>query len=203
MNYLNKIIKFVTIIIVLTLSLPLLTIISLLTLIDSGLPIIHKREVIGLNGSKFTFYKYRTMVQNANEVLKQWKSENNKLYEEYKEHTKLKNDPRVTKTGKFLRKSSLDELPQLINVLKGQMNLIGPRPITYIESTLIDNEKLKIRNSVRPGITGLWQVNGRQETTFKQRIDLDIVYVKKRSILFDFKILLKTIPIVFRGKGAF
>ena len=132
--------------------------------------------------------KFRTMLLNTPEVA-----------------TDLLDRPEIhlTPIGGVLRHYSLDELPQLINVLKGQMNLIGPRPITYIESTLIDNEKLKIRNSVRPGITGLWQVNGRQDTTFTQRIDLDIEYVKKRSILFDFKILLKTIPIVFRGKGAF
>jgi len=203
MRIINKLIKFISILIILIIALPILIIIFIIIFIGNGMPIIHKREVLGLGGKIFQFYKFRTMVKNADEILDKWQQKNSDIYKLYEKNTKLISDPRVTSFGRILRKTSLDELPQLINVLKGEMNLVGPRPITIRETKHIDKEKLEIRNSIRPGITGLWQVNGRQNTTFQERIVLDIEYINNRSLLLDLKIILRTLPIIIRGKGAF
>ena len=143
-------------------------------------------------------YKFRTMVPNAEELIKEFTQQQMK---EFKENFKLENDPRITKVGKFIRNTSIDEFPQFINVLKGQMSLVGPRP--YLPREIKDmqesfNEIIK----VKPGLTGLWQVNGRSETTFEDRLRIDKEYVQKRGLKLDTKIFIWTIGKVFIKEGA-
>lgn len=167
---------------------------------DNG-PIFYTKERIGKDGKLFKMYKFRTMVVNADELLYEYLNSDEKIREEYTKYKKLRNDPRVTKIGHFLRKTSLDEFPQFINVLKGEMSLVGPRP--YLERELPDiglyyNYIIKSK----PGITGLWQVSGRSETTFKDRLDLDVEYYKNNSCKEDVKILFKTVEQTVMRKGA-
>jgi len=163
---------------------------------------------IGKNGKIFYHYKFRSMMVNAYELLKT-DPKFRRLYDEYKRTSfKLHKDPRVTKIGKFIRKYSIDEMPQLVNVLKGEMSIVGPRP--YFTDELEEQQRkyphakklVKEMLSVRPGITGFWQVSGRSEVNFDKRIEMDAYYAKKRSILFDFLILLKTPWAMISGKGA-
>ncbi len=157
---------------------------------------------IGKNGKKIYIYKYRTMIIGAEEILEKILNENLELKEEYEKNKKLKNDPRITGIGNFLRKTSLDEFPQFINVLKGEMSVIGPRP--YLEREKNDmgiyyNNIIKLK----PGITGLWQVCGRSETTFEERLSMDKEYLLTYSFFVDIKILLKTLSVVVFRKGAY
>lgn len=182
---------------------PALCIIALAVYLESRWPLLHSRRVMGLYGSIFFFYKFRTMIVKADQVLKEWKTEENGLFEKYIENVKLLNDPRITSVGCFLRRWSLDELPHIINVIKGEMNLIGLRPIIEEESLKCKTSDLINKLSVKPGITGYWQVNGRQETTYEERIEADLYYVHNRSIWLDSKILLQTVPSVLSGRGAY
>lgn len=163
---------------------------------------------VGEGGDSFRMYKFRSMVANAHEMLTS-DPKYKKLLEEYKKGGyKLKHDPRITPVGRFIRKYSLDELPQFVNVLKGDMSVVGPR--AYYEDELRDQQKkyphtreaVKIVLSVKPGITGVWQVSGRSQINFDKRIQLDAHYAKKRSIVYDLLILLKTPSAMFSGKGA-
>lgn len=139
---------------------------------------------------------------DAEKKLKKILETNPQAYNEWTERKKLKNDPRITKIGKFLRKTSLDELPQFINVVKGDMSIVGPRP--YLPSELKDMKNFsEIILSIPPGITGLWQVNGRSNTTFQERVQLDCQYVNNFSPVLDVKIILKTIKVVLKGEGAY
>lgn len=164
---------------------------------DSPGPTFYKRRLIGYRGKPFTAYKFRTMVSNAHEQLL---SDPN-LLNEYRENLKLANDPRITRSGRFLRKSSLDELPQLINVLRGDMSLVGPRMLGDVELERYGPDRDTVL-SCRPGITGLWQVSGRHKTSFERRRELDVEYVRGWSFWLDIKILAKTLPVVLRGTGA-
>ena len=163
---------------------------------------------VGKNGKLFKLYKFRSMIINAHKLLRS-DPQFEKLYKEYKrESYKLKDDPRVTKVGRSIRKHSIDEIPQLLNVLRGQMSLVGPRP--YYPDELRDQQKkypgterlVKIVLSVRPGITGSWQVSGRSEVNFDKRIQMDAEYVARRKILDDILILLKSPWAMISGKGA-
>ncbi|WP_437832352.1 sugar transferase [Niallia taxi] len=164
-------------------------------------PIFFKQVRIGKNGNKFHIYKFRSMVVNAEEKLKS----DNKLYQKYLDNSyKLEpeEDPRITKVGRFLRATSIDEIPQLINVLKGEMSLVGPRPI--VEEELVEyGKRTREFLSVKPGITGYWQVSGRSDIDYPERVDVELYYVNKASFLFDIKILLKTVSIVILRKGAY
>lgn len=167
---------------------------------DNG-PVFFKQERIGKDGEFFKFYKYRSMVVDADDKLSKYLAENEEAREEYKKYKKLKKDPRITKVGKFIRKTSIDEFPQFINVLKGQMSLVGPRP--YLPREINDmgesfNEIIK----VKPGLTGLWQVNGRSDTTFDDRLRIDKEYVQKKGMKLDTKIFIWTIGKVFIKEGA-
>lgn len=167
---------------------------------DNG-PVFFKQERIGKDGEFFKLYKYRSMIVEADDKLSKYLAENEDAREEYKKYKKLKNDPRITKVGKFIRNTSIDEFPQFINVLKGQMTLVGPRP--YLPREINDmgesfNEIIK----VKPGLTGLWQVNGRSETTFEDRLRIDKEYVQKRGMKLDTKIFIWTIGKVFIKEGA-
>lgn len=157
---------------------------------------------IGKHGRTFQCYKFRTMVMNADQVLSAHLANNLEAREEWSRDQKLRNDPRVTAIGGFLRRTSLDELPQLINVLKGDMALVGPRPVVHEELERY-GEALRDYLSVRPGVTGLWQVSGRNDTGYAQRVMLDAWYVRNRSVWVDLKILLRTLAVPFGGRGAY
>lgn len=163
--------------------------------------IIFKQTRMGKNGKKFNIYKFRSMRENADNLLRQDKQ----MYKKYIEcgyKLEAEEDPRITKLGAFLRKTSVDELPQFINVIKGDMSLVGPRPI--IEDELCEyKEKKSLFLNMKPGITGIWQTSGRSNVTYPERVDLELSYLGNRSILFDFKIILLTALKVFMREGAF
>lgn len=165
-------------------------------------PVFYKQLRIGKNGKYFTLYKFRTMIVGADEFLKQYLEENALAKEEFNKNQKLKNDPRVTKLGKFLRKTNLDEWPQFINVLKGDMSLIGPRPIVDREVPLF-KDKMDIVHSVKPGISGYWTVNRKKDTTYSERVDMEDFYVKNYSLKLDAKILFRTILSLIRKNKEF
>lgn len=173
-------------------------IIGLIVVCTSKGPMIYKSERIGRNGKKFICYKFRSMCENAedhlNELLDQNEIEGGVTF-------KMKNDPRITKFGYFLRKTSLDELPQLINILKGDMSVIGPRPCTPREKELYGPRE-NLRLMAPQGLTGEWQAKGRSDTTFDQMINMDIEYLKKRSLWYDFKLIFVTIGSLLKGRGA-
>lgn len=164
-------------------------------------PVFYTQKRIGENGKIIKIIKYRSMVIGAEEKLKEYLENNEEARKEYKIYKKLKNDPRITKIGKFLRKTSLDEMPQLLNLLTGEMSLIGPRP--YLPSEREDmGEYYKIIIKSKPGITGLWKISGRSNTTFDERLDYDVKYYKDYSLKTDFKILYKTFENVIKKEGA-
>jgi len=180
---------------------PIMLIVILLIRIDSKGPAIFTQDRIGKDGKTIKIYKFRTMVMNAEEELKRLLETDPKIREEYTVYKKITNDPRLTKIGGFLRKASIDELPQILNILKGEMSLIGPRP--YLHRELPDMEGYeKYITAFRPGLTGMWQVNGRNETTFQERLEFDQEYYQKFSVKLDTKIFFKTIQAVFKKDGA-
>ena len=167
---------------------------------DNG-PIFYSQNRIGKNGKIFKMYKFRSMVMGADEKLEEYLEENEDARKEYKINKKLKDDPRVTKIGKFIRKTSIDEFPQFVNVIKGDMSLVGPRP--YLPREIDDmGSAYPYITAVKPGITGLWQVRGRNDVTFKDRLNLDMEYFEKKSLLFETKILFWTVKSVVYKKGA-
>lgn len=157
-------------------------------------------ERIGKNGKKFKMYKFRTMVPNAQEILEEMLKDK-KLLKEWKENHKFDNDPRITKMGNILRKTSLDEIPQIINILKGDMSIIGPRPMIQEEVEEYGKNKDKLL-SMRPGLTGWWACNGRSCTTAKQRKQLELYYIDNCSIVLDIKVIIKTVVAVVKRDGA-
>lgn len=169
---------------------------------DPG-PIFFAHERIGKNGKPFPCYKFRSMVTNSQEMLQQYLADNPAAKEEWEREFKLKNDPRVTPIGKILRRTSLDELPQIFNVLRGEMSLVGPRPVIQEELDKYYGETAKLYCTVKPGITGLWQVSGRSDTTYDERVAMDESYINNRSLLGDIVILWKTIGVVALKKGAY
>jgi lipopolysaccharide/colanic/teichoic acid biosynthesis glycosyltransferase len=179
------------------LALPLLLLVALLVYVDSPGPILFKQLRTGKGGRRFRMYKFRTMVPNAEELKLVYAHLNELTWPDFK----ITDDPRVTRIGKILRKTSLDELPQLLNVLKGDMSLVGPRPTSFAPDTyrLWHTERLE----VVPGITGLWQVHGRSNLDFDDRLKLDIAYIERQSIWMDLQILVRTAAQVFIGEGAY
>ena len=167
---------------------------------DKG-PVFFTQERIGQNGKVFKMYKYRSMVVGADEKLKKYLEENAEAREEYAKYKKLKYDPRVTTIGKFIRRTSIDEFPQFINVLKGEMSLVGPRPYLPREKEDI-NGFFNYIMSCKPGITGFWQVNGRSEVSFDERLEMDMQYYYKHCLKLDCKLILKTVESVIKKEGA-
>lgn len=166
--------------------------------LDSKGPVFFAQNRLGQKGKYFKMYKFRSMVVDAEQLLKQLESQN-----EVSGHMfKMKNDPRITKVGKLIRKTSIDELPQLFNVLKGDMSLVGPRPPLPREVWSYDKWQ-DLRLSVRPGITGLWQVSGRNDIGFEEMVSLDLKYIRERNFIYDVKIILKTIPVLLGDSKAF
>jgi lipopolysaccharide/colanic/teichoic acid biosynthesis glycosyltransferase len=176
---------------------PVFAVVSLLVLCDDGVPIIYRRRVVGLTGN-FDAFKFRTMVRNADSVL----AATPDLKAEFERNFKLKDDPRVTRIGAILRRYSLDELPQLLNVLRGQMSLVGPRMITEAELGKYGAQKHLVY-SVKPGMTGYWQVRGRQNVSYEERVAMDAHYVSRWSLGMDLRILAETPRKVFNREGAF
>lgn len=183
-------------------SLPLIIVLYFTILLTTRNNPIFKQKRVGQNGRLFSIYKFRTMVNNADEVLEKVLEHDTKARKEYEKYCKLKKDPRITPIGKFLRKTSLDELPQLFNIIRGDMALVGPRPILENEIETY-GEFFTYYKVVKPGITGLWQVSGRNELDFKERTNLDVWYVRNWSFQIDFIILLKTVVIVLSRKGSY
>src|ERR1700722_404703 len=178
---------------------PIFFLIALMIRLSSRGEIIYSQERLGLYGKTFKCYKFRTMVTDAEEKLGEVLKQNPDLKREWRAKQKLRRDPRILPLGKFLRKFSLDELPQVWNVLKGEMSIVGPRPYAIEQKDYLGRELHKIL-STRPGITGLWQTSGRSTLTFHQRIELDGRYVETRSFLSDFLLILKTIPALLCAK---
>lgn len=176
--------------------LPVMAIISILIYLDSPGPVIFVQRRTGKGGKRFHMYKFRTMVPNAEELKVKYAHLNELTPPDFK----ITNDPRVTRVGRFLRKTSLDELPQIFNILKGEMSWIGPRPTSFSADTyhLWHTERLE----VMPGLTGLWQVAGRSNLDFDERLKLDIEYIERQSLWLDIQILFRTVGAVLLGKGA-
>jgi len=179
---------------------PLMAFIALLVWCSQGGPVLFRQERIGLNGRPFRIIKFRTMKVNADKSLNATLADNQALSNEWSNCQKMTLDPRVTRLGHVLRLSSVDELPQLFNVLKGEMSLVGPRPIVAEEAARYGHY-FNQYCSVRPGLTGLWQVSGRNDTTYRRRVALDVCYSSRRSLGFDLLILFKTIPAVLTARG--
>ncbi len=167
---------------------------------DKG-PVFYTQTRIGKDGKEFKLYKYRSMIVGADEKLKEYLKENEDARKEYKKYKKLKNDPRITKVGAFIRKTSLDEFPQFINVLKGDMSLVGPRPYLLREQDDI-GEAYNHIIKCKPGLTGIWQVSGRNDVTFEERVNMDLEYYYNQSVKLDIKLILKTLKKVLLREGA-
>lgn len=178
---------------------PFFILIAILIKIDNPEgPIIFKQERVGLNGKVFVLYKFRSMIPEAEQLKASLKNLNEMSGPVFK----IKNDPRVTKIGRFLRKTSIDELPQLINVLKGEMSLIGPRPLPVEEMSKVEPHIYSKRSSVKPGITCIWQISGRNNIDFDKWMEMDLQYIDNWSLWLDWKILFLTFPAVISRKGA-
>ena len=208
-NLLNPVHRFTKSVLDITLSLifivilmPIFLIIYIAAFIDTkGHPIfVHER--IGYKGKRFKMYKFRTMKLNADEILREAFEKNENIRKEWYENFKLKNDPRVTRLGNFLRKTSLDELPQFFNIIKGEMSLVGPRPIVKEEIKKY-GEYFEYYKSVKPGVTGLWQVSGRNDVNYDERVRMDVWYVRNWSVGLDIVIFLKTVYSVVSLKGSY
>lgn len=179
-------------------ALPLMAVVALLIRMDSPGPIIFKQRRVGLRGRTFWCYKFRTMVDGAESLLHQ----DPDLGARFAPSWKLPDDPRVTRLGRWLRKMSIDELPQLVNVLRGEMSLVGPRPVQPDELAEHFGQWAPVVLSVKPGVTGLWQVSGRSCVPYPQRVALEVEYVRRRSFGLDIWLLLRTVPAVLTGRGA-
>ena len=177
---------------------PIFLIIAIIIKLDSKGPIFFVHSRIGEKGKPIGIYKFRTMVTNAEELIKKFTPEQK---EEFEKNFKLENDPRITKIGNFLRKTSLDELPQILNILKGELSIIGPRPIVQAELEKYGDDKEKFL-SVKPGLTGYWAANGRSDTSYEERIQMELYYVDNMSFWLDIKIFFKTIFAVIKKEGA-
>lgn len=196
--------RFVNIVVaavMLLLLLPVLAVIAWMIWRVDGAPIVFGHYRVGRHGRLFRCLKFRTMVRDSETALAKLLAEDPEAREEWARERKLTDDPRVTGIGRFLRRTSLDELPQLFNVLIGDMNLVGPRPIVVQELQLYGDAKHHYL-AVRPGLTGLWQVSGRSDTTYEERVELDRRYVEQRSLWMDLAVLWRTAGVVLRGSGA-
>lgn len=178
--------------------LPVFGLIALLIKLDSPGPVIYRRRVMGVNGREFDAFKFRTMRTDGDEIL----AKNPELMKEYLENFKLKEDPRITRLGHFLRKTSLDEFPQLLNVLRNEMSIVGPRMICPQELAKYDQWDINLL-TVKPGITGLWQVRGRSEVSYEERVRMDMLYIRNWTIWLDIQLLIQTIPAVLSRRGAY
>ena len=207
-DFVKRILDFVGSMVGIILFTPILLIIAIAIKMNSKGPVLADTPMrVGFNGKLFKMYKFRSMVVGAVDILKS----NPELYKKYKQNSyklSIDEDPRITSVGKFIRRTSLDELPQFFNIFRGEMSLVGPR--AYYPFELEEQQKkypnskefVKIILSAKPGLTGVWQVSGRSDINFDKRVEMDAQYVQRRSILYDIYIILKTIPAVLLGRGA-
>lgn len=189
--------------IILTFAFPIFIFIALAIKLTSKGRSVYSQERIGRGGKPFKCYKFRTMYPDADKRLKELLSSDDKLRREWDIFHKLKNDPRITPFGMFLRKTSLDELPQFWNVLKGDLSVVGPRPVVRAEIDKYIKDKAQTILTIRPGLTGPWQVSGRSDISYQQRIEMDEYYVENHSLLWDVWLIIKTIPAMLTSKGAY
>ncbi len=194
---LKRLLDITLVLIAMPVLLPVMGLCALAVLLESGRPIFFFQNRTGVGGRRFKMFKFRTMVPNAEQLKHELADLNELTWPDFK----MTNDPRVTKVGRFLRRSSLDELPQLINVLIGDMSLVGPRPTSFAAETydLWQTERLE----VTPGVTGLWQISGRSDVDFDERARLDIEYIENQSMLYDLQILVRTVTAIFTKRGAY
>ena len=197
----KRMFDFVASLILLILLSPVFLIVTIMIKREDKGPAFFSQNRIGKKGKSIKIYKFRSMVMNAETVLEDLMAKDENIRNEYLTNKKLENDPRITKIGKFIRKTSIDELPQLINVLKGEMSLVGPRPYLFREKEDM-GDAYKYIITCRPGITGYWQVSGRSDVTFEERVDLEKYYSKHVNLWMDVKILFKTVGVVLGKKGA-
>lgn len=199
--FIKRILDFILSLIAIIALSPVFFIIMIAIKVDSSGPIFYQHMRVGKNGKPLGVYKFRSMTTKYKTFDEFYKTLSIKQKKEWDENFKLENDPRVTKVGQFLRKASLDELPQILNILKGEMSIIGPRPIVSAELEKYGNEKAKLL-SVLPGLTGYWAANGRSCTTYEDRVKMELYYVDHYSFVLDVKIFFKTIVKVVKKEGA-
>lgn len=183
-------------------TLPVVALVTILIKITSPGPVFYGHKRIGKKGKEFKCWKFRSMVVDADKQLEKILAENPEMRAEWEKERKFTNDPRVTKIGKFLRKTSIDEIPQFFNILTGEMSFIGPRPVTEPELIKYGN-KARFILSVQPGLSGMWQISGRSDTGYEERVTLDSYYIQNWSVWLDIWIIIKTVYVVLRGKGAY
>lgn len=196
--WLKKVVDFGVALPIVILGFPVFLMIAAAVRLDSPGPIIHRRRVMGVNGRTFDAFKFRTMYVNGDDILDQHPDKKEELYRTHK----LKDDPRITRVGKFLRKFSLDELPQFLNVLRNEMSVVGPRMISPPELKDYSQWGMNLL-TIRPGITGLWQVSGRSDVSYQERVRLDMFYIRNWTVWLDIQIIIRTIPAAIKGRGAY
>lgn len=196
--FVKRILDITFVLLVLPLLLPICLVIALAIKLESpGGPVFFKQRRTGKGGQRFSMFKFRTMVPNAEDLKKQLMHLNELQYPDFK----LIRDPRITRVGDFLRKTSLDELPQLINILRGEMSFVGPRPTSFSADTYAPWQRKRL--TVVPGLTGLWQITGRGSTEFDERVHIDLAYIQNRCLWLDIKILFRTVTTVLKQRGAY
>lgn len=202
-NFIKRIIDIIGALVGLIVLVPVIVVLYIIrkTSKEENGPLFYEHLRYGKNGKMFKLYKFRSMCVNADEKLQEYLEQNEEARKEFEKYQKLKDDPRITKLGNFLRKTSLDELPQMLNILKGELSFVGPRPVVEEEIKKYGNNKDKFL-SIKPGLTGYWQVNGRSNTTYEERMEMELYYVDNCSLWLDTKIFFKTFIAVFRKEGA-
>lgn len=183
-------------------ALPVFLLIAAAILIESGRPVFFSHQRIGRGGRLFRLFKFRTMAQNSDALLAEYLADNPEAAREWEQNRKLRHDPRITRMGRLLRRTSLDELPQLLNILRGEMSMAGPRPIVEAEIAKYGHH-YPLYSLAKPGLTGLWQVSGRNDTTYRRRVELDATYVRTWTPWLDLQLLFRTVQVVVKGKGAY
>ena len=193
----------ILVLLLLPLAIPVGLLIATAILLTDGGNVLYRAPRVGARGGDFSIVKFRTMVRNSDVVLRELREAYPQMDAEFEDSVKLRRDPRITRLGRVLRRTSLDELPQLLNVLKGDMSLVGPRPVTRREWERFYGNQAEFVFRSRPGLTGYWQVSGRSLLPYRQRINLDLAYAERCGFATDLSILVRTIPTVLRGHGAF
>ncbi len=181
---------------------PLMLMVGLLIRLQDGGPVFFVQDRRGFGGVSFACMKFRTMRTDAEDLLGSMLATDPEMAAEWRAAQKLRKDPRITKMGYFLRKTSIDELPQLLNIIRGEMSVVGPRPIVDDEVRRY-GEHIKSYDSIRPGVTGLWQINGRNDTTYEERVDMDVQYAENVSVISDIVILIRSVPAILMRRGAY
>jgi len=200
---LKRIFDLASVVVILALFGWLMLIIAVLIRLGGGRKVIYGHTRVGRHGRPFQCLKFRSMVSNSDEVLRNLLETDPDARAQWERDFKLKDDPRITRIGRFIRKTSLDELPQLWNVVKGEMSIVGPRPVVQAEFEQYYGDAKEHYLSVPPGLTGLWQVSGRSDLDYAQRVELDKAYVEKSNILFDFMIVMRTVKVMVVRRGAY